>query len=127
MKDFLQGGAILVSIIIGLNLWVHFTSPNNTKTTTLNSTQSASSAQAIKQTKPGYFASRSESDLQQAIKLLAANNNAALNKLLASGRVFPLVDGINVYIIETKPILGRVKIRATGEFDDFWTVIEAVF
>ena len=74
----------------------------------------------------GYFASTSFEDLDRAIGYLNDNDDEALAKLMAMGRVIKLKGGLQVSIIQTKLLSGAVKIRPRGQTIELWTNMEAV-
>ena len=77
-------------------------------------------------TKSGFIASPSQELLEKAISYIVAKDEAAFNKLLATGMVIPLKAGLEVEIVDTKIFKGLVKIRPRGEVIELWTNIEAI-
>jgi hypothetical protein len=79
-----------------------------------------------KTTKSGYLASPSLELLEKAISYAVQKDEAAFEKIMATGMVISLKAGLQVEIVDTKFFKGLVKIRPRGETLELWTNIEAV-
>jgi hypothetical protein len=79
-----------------------------------------------KTTKSGYLASPSQELLEEALSYVAAKDEVAYNKIMATGTVFALKGGLEVEIVDTVISKGLVKIRPRGETIELWTNTEAI-
>jgi len=78
-------------------------------------------------TKDGYLGALSKARLDQAIELLDSGDNAAIDRLLATGEVFALKSGLQVTVVDHEGFLASVvKVRKRGTLVEFWTVREAL-
>jgi hypothetical protein len=77
-------------------------------------------------TKSGYLASPSLELLEKAISYAVQKDEAAFEKMMATGMVIQLKAGLQVEIVDTKFFKGLVKIRPRGETLELWTNIEAI-
>jgi len=76
-------------------------------------------------TNGGYPAAVSESLLDEAITYLTQGDTAALQRLLNTGYVVILKDGITVYRQDVT-WSGKVEFRLPGHRQTFWTLTEAI-
>jgi hypothetical protein len=78
-------------------------------------------------TKDGYIGAVSSERLDQVMQLIASNDRAALEQLLATGWAFMLKGGLEVTVVDHEGLLGSVvKIRKRGTLAELWTVREAL-
>jgi len=77
-------------------------------------------------TKYGYNAASSEKMFDKAIKLKLQNDMGALQKLMKQGKVIPLKGNLGVFIEQSKPLRGKIRIRIPGGLGTVWTHLEAV-
>jgi hypothetical protein len=124
--------ALLFLLIIGVVAAI-YNSPTSDQTKIENPTPSEPSAPSPPPAHTGqrvtvanYPASTSEEVLDKAISYTAQNDVAALNKLLDSGLLIQLKDGVPIEIMDTKILSGKIKIRPRGSTTEYWTVVEAV-
>lgn len=102
---------IIISVIV---IASHFTE----KTTKEYSPQ-------IYHTKGDYFVAISKEDFKKAQDYKIAKDLEALKELLATGKIFYLKPGIEVYRL--KSTFGLVKIRAKGTTIEMWTYMEEIY
>ena len=89
-----------------------------------NSDQKASTTRT---TKGDYIAAFTESNLDEALKYIIQKDDAALNQLLQSERVFVLKPGVEVRIDRYLNFMcSKVAIRLAGETIPIYTFGEAV-
>ena len=94
--------------------------------TTPNSDGQSKNSQ-IRTTKSGYYAASTKEDLDQAIGYAAQQDEVALNKLIASNRVFQMKEGLKVYIENCEGLMcSIVKIRVVGQEATAYTVSESI-
>ncbi len=68
-----------------------------------------------------------EKALSEALEFAKNKDAQGLEKLIASGIYFPLINGMEVEVIERKPSKGLVKIRPVGMEEtvrELWTFSE---
>jgi hypothetical protein len=93
-------------------------------TSSNNSDQKAS---ATRTTRGGDIAAFTESDLDEALKYIIQKDDAALNQLLQSERVFVLKSGVEVHIDRCLNFMcSKVAIRPVGQTTSIYTHKEAV-
>ncbi|MFH2032176.1 MAG: hypothetical protein ABIJ40_16395 [Bacteroidota bacterium] len=81
--------------------------------------------QEYKTTKSGYLAAVTEEYLNKVTKLISAKDYDALQKLIDTGYVFWLKEGLKVQVVDVK-LSGKIKIRPKGQLVEVWTYREAV-
>ena len=79
----------------------------------------------IYRTKGDYFVAISKEVFKQAQSYKIAKDSGALNELLATGKIFYLKPGIEVYRLNST--FGLVKIRAKGTTIEMWTYREEIY
>ena len=77
-------------------------------------------------TKYGYIAASSEKMFDKAIMLKLQNDMGALKILINQGKVIPLKGNLGVFIEQSKPLRGKIRIRIPGGLGTVWTHLEAV-
>ena len=76
--------------------------------------------------KAGQIAAVSEAYLDEAYRYLADDDPKALQVLLDAGNVYLMQQGIRVYVLDTKIVRGRVKIRLEGTTIDLWAALASI-
>ena len=76
-------------------------------------------------TNAGWHYARSEDVLDMAGRIVQQGDTAAFAKLIASGRLKPLKDGVPVYL-EPGGRFGHAAIRLPGSLDRVWVLNEAL-
>jgi hypothetical protein len=75
-------------------------------------------------TKPGYYASGTEDNLEQFLVYINNDDQVNINNMINSARVFKLAPYKDVYLIKSN--LGLVKIKPKGKDYEMWTFLEAI-
>ncbi len=74
-----------------------------------------------------YVAATAESYLSKAVNIYTSGDMNAFKKLLNSTpNIFPLEEGVKVYLEETK-LNGHIKIRPLGSTTSVWTISDAIY
>ncbi len=80
----------------------------------------------IYKTSGGYAASLSRTHLVQAISYISQGDEEEYARMISTGKITILEDGVEVYIDDIRFFHGLIKVRPKGQIKGFWTVIEAV-
>ncbi len=76
--------------------------------------------------KAGQIAAVSEEYLDEAYRYIADDDVQSLQVLLEAGDVFLIEQGVRVFVLDSKILRGRVKIRVEGTAIDLWTAIASI-
>lgn len=77
-------------------------------------------------TQGSYPAALDKADVEKVIEYVVQGDNAATQRMIDSGRVIILKEGLKVYLMETSLFSGLVKIRPEGQTIEVWTNLEAI-
>ena len=99
-------------------------SDSNTYRVSKNTKRNSSPITAV--LKAGQIAAVSEAYRDEAYRYLADDDPKALQVLLDAGNVYLMQQGIRVYVLDTKIVRGRVKIRLEGTTIDLWAALASI-
>ncbi len=99
---------------------------SNTNTFRVSKNSTASSDPRWAVLKAGQIAAVSEEYLDEAYRYIADDDVQSLQVLLEAGDVFLIEQGVRVFVLDSKILRGRVKIRVEGTAIDLWTAIASI-
>lgn len=78
-------------------------------------------------TKDGYYAARTEEDMNKMIQVLVQKDEAAFQQMLGAGLIFPIPPNQKVFLTGCHGMIcSTITFRYEGQPEEYWTYEEAI-